>query len=84
MDASGEEIMAELVMRLKKSGVQLVFVGLKHQVRDVLKLSGLYEEIGEDHIFYSFDKAYSTYPPKTEKGPGKEEVPMVAVVSGPR
>jgi SulP family sulfate permease len=59
MDASGEEMLHTLVERLQASGVQLVFSGLKKQVLDVMRATGLYELIGEDNIFATEDQAIS-------------------------
>ncbi len=51
MDASGEEKVREVNARLNKLGVSLMFSGLKHQVLNLFKQSGLYEELGEDRFF---------------------------------
>ncbi len=51
MDASGEEKIRELNLRLKELGVILMFSGLKHQVMVLLEVSGLIEEIGKDCFF---------------------------------
>lgn len=59
MDASGEEMLHSLVERLHSSGVQLVFSGLKKQVLDVMRATGLYELIGQDNIFATEDQAIS-------------------------
>lgn len=52
IDASGEEKIEELAERLRKLGVNLVFSGLKHQVRSALERSGLTKALG-DSAFYS-------------------------------
>jgi len=51
MDSSGEEMLQNLVGQLRETGVQLVFSGLKKQVLDVMRATGLYERIGEENIF---------------------------------
>jgi len=51
MDASGEEMIRELNLRLHELGVKLMFSGLKHQVMKLLEVSGLIEEIGQDCFF---------------------------------
>jgi MFS superfamily sulfate permease-like transporter len=51
MDASGEEMIRELNLRLGELGVKLMFSGLKHQVMKLLDVSGLIEEIGKDRFF---------------------------------
>lgn len=51
MDASGEEMIRELNLRLNDLGVKLMFSGLKHQVMQLLEISGLVEEFGKDCFF---------------------------------
>ena len=50
MDSSGEEMLQNLVGQLRETGVQMVFSGLKKQVLDVMRATGLYERIGEENI----------------------------------
>jgi SulP family sulfate permease len=51
VDASGEEVIHHLVDRLRANGVNLAFSGLKKQVLDVMRATGLYQAIGEDRVF---------------------------------
>jgi SulP family sulfate permease len=60
LDASGEEVIHHLVDRLKTSGVTLVFSGLKKQVLDVMRATGLYDAIGQDKLFATVDQAIAT------------------------
>ena len=57
LDASGEEVIRHLVSRLKDSGVTLVFSGLKKQVLDVMRATGLFDLITQDNIFATEDQA---------------------------
>jgi SulP family sulfate permease len=57
LDASGEEVIHHLVSRLKDAGVTLVFSGLKKQVLDVMRATGLFEAITQDNIFATEDQA---------------------------
>jgi SulP family sulfate permease len=57
LDASGEDIIKALYERLHDNGVTLVFSGLKKQVLDVMRRTGLFEEIGQARIFASEDLA---------------------------
>ena len=53
IDSSGEEMLHHLVAQLRESGVELVFSGLKKQVLDVMRATGLYNLIGErEHLRY--------------------------------
>lgn len=51
IDASGEEVMHHLVERMKDAGVTLVFSGLKKQVLDVMRQTGLFDQISQANIF---------------------------------
>jgi len=57
IDSSGEEVIHHLVERLREGGTEVVFSGLKKQVLDVMKATGLYELIGEDNIFATENQA---------------------------
>ena len=57
LDASGEEMLHNLVARLQESGVEMVFSGLKKQVLDVMRRTGLNLMIGEDNIFATEEQA---------------------------
>jgi SulP family sulfate permease len=57
LDASGEEVIHHLVERLHAAGITLVFSGLKKQVLDVMRATGLFEAIGQDKLFATVDQA---------------------------
>jgi SulP family sulfate permease len=57
LDASGEEVVHHLVERLRSNGVNMVFSGLKKQVLDVMRATGLYEAIGENNFYITADRA---------------------------
>lgn len=57
LDASGEEVIRHVVARLRSNGVAVVFSGLKKQVLDVMRATGLHELIGADNIYASSDLA---------------------------
>jgi len=57
IDASGEDVLHHVVQRLKDSGVTIVFSGLKKQILDVLKRTGVYDQIGEQNIHATSDIA---------------------------
>lgn len=57
IDSSGEEMIHHLVAQLRGSGVELVFSGLKKQILDVMRATGLYNLIGEQNIFATEDLA---------------------------
>lgn len=51
VDASGEEVIHHLVDRMQSAGVTLVFSGLKKQVLDVMRETGLFDLITQENIF---------------------------------
>lgn len=57
LDASGEEVIHHLVDRLNNIGVVMLFAGLKKQVLDVMRATGLYAKIGERRFFASAEQA---------------------------
>jgi len=57
IDASGEEVVHHLVERLRESDVKIVFSGLKKQVLDVMRSTGLFDLIGDGNIFANEDQA---------------------------
>ena len=57
LDASGEDIIRLLNERLRDNGITLVFSGLKKQVLDVMRRTGLFDQISQAHIFAHEDMA---------------------------
>ncbi|MDR9501452.1 MAG: SulP family inorganic anion transporter [Desulfurivibrionaceae bacterium] len=51
MDASGEEALKMLVRRVRSADLGFAMCGIKGQVLAVMDRTGLYKEIGADHIF---------------------------------
>ena len=57
LDASGEEVMRHVVQRLRDNGISVVFSGLKKQVVDVMRATGLLEHIGAGNLYSTDDEA---------------------------
>jgi len=57
LDASGEEVVHHLVERLRENGMEVVFSGLKKQVLDVMRATGLFDLISQSNIFATEDQA---------------------------
>ncbi|MDP1636130.1 MAG: sodium-independent anion transporter, partial [Gallionellaceae bacterium] len=57
LDASGDDVIHHLVERLRSSGIRVVFSGLKKQVLDVMRHSGLLRYIGEENLFMDEERA---------------------------
>lgn len=57
IDSSGGEMLHHLVVQLRESGVELVCSGLKKQILDVIRATGLHGLIGDQNIFATEDQA---------------------------
>ena len=57
LDSSGEEMLHTLISRLHESGVEAVFSGLKKQILDVMRATGLFQLIGDNNIFATEEQA---------------------------
>jgi SulP family sulfate permease len=57
LDASGEEVIHHLVERLNENGIVILFAGLKKQVHDVMRATGLRDLIGEKRFFSTAEQA---------------------------
>ncbi|PWB48227.1 MAG: sodium-independent anion transporter [Nitrosomonadales bacterium] len=58
LDASGEEVIHHLVERLNSIGMTMVFSGLKKQVLDVMRHTGLFDLITANNIFANEEQAF--------------------------
>ena len=67
MDASGEEKIREVAKRLADIGVRLVFSGLKHQVMQVMRKSGLVEVLGKGSFFINKEIALEVLTEQTKQ-----------------
>jgi SulP family sulfate permease len=83
MDASGEEVVRHLVQRMRDNRVTLVFCGVKKQVMDVMRRTGLYDIIGAELIFpdenHALEAIYRWLGPA-----GKGELLMVPSTASPQ
>ncbi len=57
MDASGDEAVRHLVERLRAGGIEVYFCGVKKQVLDVMRRTGLDHLIGADRLFPNEEQA---------------------------
>ncbi len=57
IDASGEEALALIVDRVRSAGYDISFSGFNANVLNVLKRTHLLENIGQNHIFPTMEKA---------------------------
>lgn len=53
IDSTAESVLNEMIDELAKDGIELYFTNIKGYLRDIMKRSGLYDKLGEDHFFFS-------------------------------
>jgi len=77
IDASGVEMLKNLLDRLEQSGITLAFSSMKESVTDVLKKTGLCDRVGDENIYVTQREAVEDlnrrlsnkdlpYPPESE------------------
>ena len=59
IDATGEEMLVNVVKRLQETGIETYFTRMKRQVSDSLDRTGFTEEIGAQHFHRSLYRALS-------------------------
>lgn len=57
IDSSGEEVIHHVVERLQEHKIRVVFSGLKKQVLDVMRATGLLDKIGADNLYPTSESA---------------------------
>lgn len=57
IDATGVEMLDHLADQLHKTGIEIMFTGLKKQVLDVFMRTGFHQKLGPDHFFRTEDQA---------------------------
>ncbi|UCH53425.1 MAG: STAS domain-containing protein, partial [Pseudomonadota bacterium] len=57
IDATGEDMLAQLTERLENNNIVVLFTGLKKQVTDVMQRTGLYQRLGAERFFRTEDMA---------------------------
>ncbi len=66
IDASGVEMLSNLITRFKSSGITLCFSGFKKQTLDVIERTGLIDKIGKDNLFQTDQAAMDALQPKVQ------------------
>ena len=57
VDATGEEMLAHLAERLRAAGIEILFIGLKKQVVDMLVRTGFHAKLGDGAFFRTEEQA---------------------------
>jgi sulfate permease, SulP family len=77
MDASGEEMLALVLQRLRSAGYGVSFSGINESVLAVLKRTHLYEEIGSNNIYPTMEKAISAVHAIAHKESKEDSCPLL-------
>jgi MFS superfamily sulfate permease-like transporter len=81
LDTSGENALTLLVERLQAAGYEVYFSGLKVQIVDIMRRTGLLAKIGEDHIFPTLAMALDAFWEKIHTGSKEKSCPLKRIVS---
>ena len=81
IDASGEEVLSQLIGRVREAGYDFSMSGLNDTVLDTMKRTHLYEKIGEDHIYGSVRLAVQGLYKRTHENPKEARCPLLEYVS---
>jgi sulfate permease, SulP family len=77
MDASGEEMLALVLQRLRSAGYGVSFSGINESVLAVLKRTHLYEEIGRNNIYSTMEKAITAVHAITHRDSEEDSCPLL-------
>ena len=76
IDASGEEILDQIVDEMRRRGLDIAFTGLRDPVRDVLARTRLLEKIGEENLYTSMDHASRALCSRSQEVNGAHRCPL--------
>jgi MFS superfamily sulfate permease-like transporter len=79
MDASGEEVLALLIDRVRSAGVEISFSGVNEVLMAALKRTHLLEKIGEDHIYPTMERAVYGVQEHAHQGGTEKDCPLTTV-----
>jgi len=81
IDEDAAEGLVEVFDRLRNRGLQVCVSGLRDEVLDVLRRTGVHTTIGEECIFPTQAKAIECAHAETHKGSDETACPLIEVVS---
>ncbi len=80
LDASGEELLSRLVAQMREAGHDVSFSGLNDSVLGTMRRTGLYDLIGEDHLFRNATMAVAAIHGPAHVHSEEKECPLQKVV----
>ena len=76
LDIGTSDMLRDLISDLRQANIDLLFAQVRGSVRQRMRMTGLFEHIGEDHIFLSVDAAVQAFlsrPPAGDSRPKGDE-----------
>jgi len=80
LDASGEDILSQLIDRLRENDLDVSITGLNDSVLDVMRRTHLYEKIGENNLYRNVARAIDGLHRETHVGSDEAPCPLLEVV----
>ena len=80
LDASGENLLSDLIDRVRMQGIDISLTGLNDSVMDTMKRTYLFHKIGEDNIFRNLTVAIDNLHPLYHNEGEEEPCPLLEVV----
>jgi SulP family sulfate permease len=79
LDASGEEVIHHIVERMRSNGIVVLFAGMKKQVLDVMKATGLYDLVGAKGFYATTERALEGIYSRAENSDAEDAMRPVSV-----
>jgi SulP family sulfate permease len=79
LDASGEEVIHHIVERMRGNGIVVLFAGMKKQVLDVMKATGLYDLVGAKGFYATTERALEGIYSRAENSDAEDAMRPVSV-----
>ena len=80
LDASGENLLSDLIDRIRNRGIGFSITGLNDHVMDTMKRTFLYDKIGEENIFRNLTRAIDKLHPIVHRDYDDSPCPLFEVV----
>jgi len=80
LDASGEDILSQLIDRLRENNLDISITGLNDSVLDVMRRTHLYEKVGENNLFRNVARAIDALHREAHIGSDEDPCPLLEVV----
>jgi MFS superfamily sulfate permease-like transporter len=68
LDIGTSDMLRDLTSDLRQAGIDLLFAQVRSSVRERMRVTGLYDHVGENHIFPSVDAAVQSFLSRSPKG----------------